>query len=76
MGDPVSQLKYSQPVGSLLDVSNRTKSDIVYAISRLSRHTTNRNREYRTALDRVFKYLRDIIDYYLTCTGYPDAIKG
>ena len=41
----------------------------------LSRYACNLNREHWTSLKRVFRYLRRTIEYYLTYTGYPDAIK-
>ncbi|XP_028099932.1 uncharacterized protein LOC114299410 [Camellia sinensis] len=38
-GALVSQLRYSQIIGSLLYIANKTRPDIVYAVGRLSRHT-------------------------------------
>ena len=76
MGQPVSQLKYSQLIGSLLYISNRTRPDISYVVGRLSRYTTNPSREHWTTLERVFRYLRGTIDFCLTYTGYPDVMKG
>jgi len=37
----------------------------------LSRYTSNLSREHCTALERVFRYLRDTIGYCL-----PDVIEG
>ena len=37
MGKPVSQLEYSQLIGLLLYISNRTCPDISYVVGRLSR---------------------------------------
>ena len=45
-GDPVSQLKYFQLIGSLLYVSNKTRPDIAYAVGKLSRHSSNNSIEY------------------------------
>jgi len=56
-GKPVSQLEYSQLISSLLYLSNMTRLDITYVISRLNRYTSNPNREHWTALERVFRYL-------------------
>jgi len=72
----VSQLKYSQLIGSLLYISNKTTLEISYAVGRLSRYTSNPSREYWTTLERIFRYLRDIIGYCLTYTGYSHAIEG
>jgi len=43
-GEPMSQLKYIQLIGSLLYISNRTKPDISYVAGRLNRYTSNSNR--------------------------------
>ena len=45
-------------------------------MGRLRRYTSNPNKEYWAALERVFRYLRGIIDSCLTYTGYPDVIEG
>ena len=74
-GEPVSLLKYSQLIGSLLYISNRTRPDISYAVGKLSRYTSNPSREYWTALERVFRYQMGIIRYCLTYTKYPNIIK-
>ena len=50
MGEPVSQLKYSQLRGSLLYISNRIRPDISYAVGRLSRYTSKPSGEHWTAL--------------------------
>jgi len=54
----------------------QNRPDIAYAVGRLSMFTSNPKKEYWAALERVFKYLRETIDYYFTCIGYPDATKG
>src|SRR5436190_18628337 len=76
LGEPVSQLKYSQLIGSLLYISNRTRLDISYAVSRLSRYTSNPSKEHWTLLERVFRYLRGPIGYCLTYTRYPNVTEG
>ena len=63
MCEPVSQLKYSQLIGSLLYISNKTRPDISYAVGRLSRYTSNSSKEHWTTLERVFRYLRGTIGY-------------
>ena len=54
-GEPVSQLEYSQLIGSLLYISKKTRPDISYALGRLSRYTSNLSREHWTILERVFR---------------------
>jgi len=73
--EPVSQLKYSQLISSLLYISNKTRPNISYA-GRLSRYISIPSREHYTALERVFRYLRGTIGYCLTYTEYPDVILG
>ena len=68
----MSQLKYSQLIGSLLYISNRTRPDISYAVGKLSRYTSNPSREHWTALERVFRYLRGTIGYSDVMEGYSD----
>jgi len=75
-GEPVSQLKYSQLIGSLLYISNRTRPDIFYTVSRLSRYSSNPSKEHWTVLERVFRYFKGTTGYYLTYTGYPDVMEG
>ena len=45
-GTPVSQLRYSQIIGSLLYIANKTRLDIAYAVGRLSRHTHNPSKDH------------------------------
>ena len=45
-GEPVPQLKYSQLIGSLLYIFNRSRPDISYAVGRLSRYNCYHSREY------------------------------
>jgi hypothetical protein len=75
-GEPFSQLKYSQMIGSLLYIANKTRPDISYAVGRLSRYTHNPSREHRNALERVFKYLRGTLDYSLCYKGFPNVVEG
>ena len=45
-GDPIAQSKYAQIIGSLLNLMNYTRPDIVYAVGRLNRYTQNPNNEH------------------------------
>src|SRR5436190_23800965 len=54
LGEPVYQLKYSQLIGSLLYISKRTRPYISYAVSGLSRYTSNPSKEHWTALEREY----------------------
>ena len=67
-GDTVSQLKYSQIVGSLMYLMNCTRPDIAYAISKLSRYTSNPGEDHWKAIIRVARYLRFTRDLGLNLT--------
>ncbi|KAL8125169.1 hypothetical protein AgCh_012735 [Apium graveolens] len=60
-GIPVSQLRYSQIIGSLQYLANVTRPDISYSVSKLARYTSCPNKTHWEALDRVLRYLKGII---------------
>ena len=61
----VNQEKYIQFIGSLIYLSDRTITNITYAISKLSKYTSNPSLVHWIALERVFRYLKGTTDYYL-----------
>ena len=75
-GDAISQLEYSQVIGSLMYLMNSTRPDLAYAISRLSRYTSNPAQEHWDALVRVLRYLKNTLDYGLHYTKYPPVVEG
>ena len=75
-GDAVSQLQYSQVIGSLMYLMNATRPDIAYSVSRLSRYTSNPAKDHWEALVRVIKYLKYTITYGLHYTRYPQVLEG
>ncbi|KAK6161187.1 hypothetical protein DH2020_004568 [Rehmannia glutinosa] len=76
LGEPISQLKYSQIIGSLLYFTNMTRPDIFYAVGRLSRYTHNPSKSHWTTLERVLKYLRGTLSYSLCYKGFPSVLEG
>lgn len=72
---PINQEKYAQIIGSLVYLTTRTRLDISYAISRLSRYTNNQSILHWIALERVFEYLKSTIDYGLNYVGYPAVLE-
>nr|GEZ03244.1 zinc finger, CCHC-type [Tanacetum cinerariifolium] len=52
---PVDQLEYSRVIGCLMYAMTSTRRDIDYAVGRLSRFTSNPNRQYWKAMTRAFK---------------------
>lgn len=51
--------------------SNCTRPDMAYAIGMLSKYTNNPNIEHWNALERVFRYLKGIINYGIQYFGFP-----
>ena len=49
-GTGIRQLEYSQIIGCLMYLMNCTRPDITYAVSKLSRYTSNLSDQHWTAL--------------------------
>ena len=49
---------------------------IAYAAGRLGGYASQPYQTHWSALVRVLRYLKRIIDYGLYCTRYPDALEG
>ena len=75
-GDAVSQLKYFKIIGSLMYLMNCTRPDIAYAISKLSRYTSNPGEDHWKAIIQVLRYLRFTRDHGLNFTRYPAVLEG
>nr|GEV53150.1 hypothetical protein [Tanacetum cinerariifolium] len=72
----ISQLKYSRVIGCLMYAMTCTRPDIVFAVSKLSRYTSNLGTEHWQAIQRALKYLKKIMDYRLMYTGHPSVLEG
>uniref|UniRef100_A0A1U7XD95 Uncharacterized protein LOC104232850 n=1 Tax=Nicotiana sylvestris TaxID=4096 RepID=A0A1U7XD95_NICSY len=59
----VSQTEYAKIIGRVMFLMNYTRSDIAYAVSRLSRYTHNLSSEHWNALYRLLRYLRGTISW-------------
>ena len=75
-GVPVSQLKYSQIIGSLQYLANGTRPDISYSVSKLARYTSCPNKTHWDALDRVLRYLKGTIYLGLHYRRFPGVLEG
>nr|GEW84396.1 zinc finger, CCHC-type [Tanacetum cinerariifolium] len=53
-----------------------TRSDIAYAVGRLSRFSSNPGRHHWHAITRVLKYLKGTMNYGLSYFGYPFVLEG
>ncbi|XP_071740479.1 secreted RxLR effector protein 161-like [Rutidosis leptorrhynchoides] len=72
----VKQHEYSQAIGYLIYTITSTRSDIAYAVGKLSRFTSNPGTHHWYAINRVFKYLKLTMDYGITYSGFPPIIEG
>lgn len=54
-GEGISQLEYSRIIGSLMYLSNCTRPDIAYSISKLSRYTSNPGKDHWKDMIRVLR---------------------
>jgi hypothetical protein len=75
-GQGINQLRYSQIIGSLMYLAGATRPDISFAVSKLSRFTSNPGIDHWCALERVMRYLRGTSGYGLHYTGYPVVLEG
>jgi hypothetical protein len=69
-------LRYSQIIGSLMYLASTTRSDISFAVSKLSRFVSNPRDNHRRALERVLRYLKGAMSYGIHYTGYPKVLEG
>ncbi|GKD99768.1 zinc finger, CCHC-type containing protein [Tanacetum coccineum] len=75
-GVGVAQLEYSRIIGMLMYLMIGTRPDLAYAVSRLSRYTSNPSDAHWKAMTRVLHYLRCSRDYGLYYNRYPAVIEG
>ena len=57
-------------------IMNCTRPDIAYAISKLSRYTSNPREDHWKALVWVLRYLKYTLNYGLHYTRYPAVLEG
>ena len=70
-GDPVGKAEYAHIIGSLMYLMNFSRPDIAYAVCRLRRYAHNPNNDHWSALARLMKYLRGIMNYGILYSGFP-----
>lgn len=74
--ESISQLEYAQIIESLMYFINCTRPDIAYAVSKLSRYTSNPGVEHWKAIIRVLRYLGFTRNIWLNYTRYPAVLEG
>ena len=75
-GIGISQLEYSQIIGSLMYIMNCTRPDIAYSVSKLSRFTSNPGETHWKVVLRVLRFLKYTQNYRLHFTRYPHVLEG
>ncbi|KAD2804053.1 hypothetical protein E3N88_37430 [Mikania micrantha] len=75
-GEGVAQLEYSRIIGSLMYLMTCTRPDLAYAVSRLSRYTSNPSSEHWKSMTRLLRYLRYTRNYGLHYGRDPAVIEG
>ena len=72
---------YQSAIGSLLYLSMRTRPDIAFAVSNVSKYCSKPSIKHWSAVKRIFRYLNGTIDLGIlygknvdsTCIGYSDS---
>ena len=76
IGEPVRQVEYARVIGCPMYAMCCTRSDIAFAVGKLSRYTSNPSHMHWHAVRRVFKYLKSSINYGLHYFGYPSMLES
>ncbi|KAL0373332.1 UNVERIFIED_CONTAM: Retrovirus-related Pol polyprotein from transposon TNT 1-94 [Sesamum radiatum] len=72
----IEKLEYSKVIGCLMYAMTSTRPDIAYAVEKLSRFTSNPSTHHWQAIRRVLKYLKKIMYYGLSYSGFPFILEG
>ena len=67
---------YQKAVGSLIYAMLGTRPDIAFAVSAASRYATRPTQQHRSAVQRIFRYLRKTVNYVLTFRGEFASLAG
>lgn len=67
---------YQSAVGSLMYAMLGTRPDLAYAVSVVSRYSSNPNDKHQKAVKRIFRYLNGTIDLTLTYRGDLMPLNG
>jgi len=59
-----------------MQLINFSRPDITYAVCRLSRYTQNPNYDHWVVLVRLMKYLRGIMNYGISYSGFLIVLEG
>jgi hypothetical protein len=70
------QLRYSQIIGLLMYLVSTTRTDISFAMSKLSRFVSNPGDDHWRGLERVLRYLKGTMSLGIHYTGYSTILEG
>ena len=70
------QLEYANVIGSIMYAMHCTRSDVAFAVNRLSRYTSSPSVKHWKAIARVLGYLKKTKDLGLYYSGYPVVLEG
>jgi hypothetical protein len=73
---PDERTKYQAMVGSLMYAMLCTRPDIAYAVSVVSRYSSNPTPSHFLAVKKIFRYLRGTWDFQLTYQGKLGELRG
>jgi hypothetical protein len=74
-GNGISQLEYSQIIGSFMYIMNCTRPDIAYSVRKLSKYTSNLREDHWKAIVKVLRYLKYTLNYGVYFTRYPAVLE-
>jgi hypothetical protein len=63
-------------IGSLMYLASATRPDISFAVSKLSRFTSNPGDDHWRALEHVMRYLVGTMEYGIHYSGFPAILEG
>nr|GEX11728.1 hypothetical protein [Tanacetum cinerariifolium] len=73
--DVILGIRIKHEISTPIDTSEKLMPNNGQAVSQL-KYTSNPSTQYWQAIQWVLKYLKKMIDYRLTYTGYPSVLEG
>ena len=70
------QMEYASAIGCLMYLMQCTRPDIAFAVSKMSRFTSNPNDEHWKAITRIFEYLLKTKNLGLHYGKFPAVLEG
>ena len=67
----MSHVPYASAVGSLMYAMVYSRLDIAHAMGVVRRYMSNQGKEHWTIVKRIFRYLRDTLDFGICYQGIP-----